>query len=200
MLRLLLELLKRAFLLSFFILSIMPSCNDDDNGNGLNGYYTELSYLPTRSDFFEIENAINNNELLSSYKYGGQTHNYYATKDLFINSDGSYTDSNAHFGRLRFSVNSVINVIKIVDNKTLLFYVGWLYEDGASYEDVVYRFYAGSIFGNMAFYGTPTYYSYIISNNKLVVSNGDIYTIVDGGLVKDGSSSRWSKYDPNKTY
>ena len=45
MLRLLLELLKRAFLLSFFILSIMTSCNDDDNGNGLNGYYTELSYL-----------------------------------------------------------------------------------------------------------------------------------------------------------
>lgn len=181
----------------------LSSCGDDDDdgdgiGSGLKGWYTNLSQVAKQSDFNKLNEAINNNEVLSSYRYGGQTHTYVASRDLFIDSDGMYSDSNAHFGRLRFSIQTPINAIRIGDDTTLLFYVAWLYEDGASSDDVVYKLYGGSIFGNMTYYGTPTYYTYAKVDNKIVVSNGDIYTVVDGGLIKDGSSGRWSKYEPNK--
>lgn len=175
------------------------SCDGDDSGgSSLRGWYTDLSYVATQSDFNVINAAINNHEVLSSYRYGGQTHTYVASRDLFINSDGMYNDVEPYLGRLRFSISNPINAIRIVDDSTLLFYVGWLYEDGKGDGDTVYRLYAGSIFGNMAYCGSPLYYSYIRTDNMIIVSNGDIYTIVDGGLVKNGSSSPWSKYDPNR--
>ena len=181
----------------------LSSCGDDDDddgglGSGLKGWYTNLSDVAKQSDFNKLNDAINNNEVLSSYRYGGQTHTYIASRDLFIGGDGMYSDSDAHFGRLRFSIQTPINAIRIVDDQTLIFYVAWLYEDGASSEDVVYRLYAGSIFGNMTYYGSGSYYTYAKVENKIVVSNGDIYTVVDGGLIKDGSSAKWSKYDPSK--
>ncbi|MBR3758730.1 MAG: DUF1566 domain-containing protein [Bacteroidaceae bacterium] len=80
----------------------------------------------------------------------------------------------------------------------MMFYIGYLYEDGASNNEALYTFYAGSIFGNMTYYGTPTYYTYAKVDNKLIVSNGDIYTVTSDGLIKDGSSALWSKYDPKK--
>lgn len=181
------------------------SCSSSDNGeggmgSGLKGWYTNLSEVAKQSDFNKINEAIQNEEVLSSYNIGGYKYTYVASQDLFIDSNGMYDDSNAHFGYLRFSIQSCISAIRIIDDSTLLSYYAYLYEDGASSDDAVYSFYAGSIFGNMTYYGTPTYYTYAKVDNKIVVSNGDIYTIVDGGLVKDGSSGRWSKYDPTKRY
>lgn len=177
-------------------------CDDDIDENnstsGLNGWYTNLSSLAKQSDFYEINKAIRNNEVLSSYHYGGKKHEYIASRDLFINSEGIYSDTAANLGRLRFSVSSVINVIRILDDNTLLFYIGYLCEDGVNAGEALYSFYAGSIFGQMTYYGTPTYYTYARVDNKLIVSNGDIYTVTSGGLIRDGSSSLWSKYDPKK--
>ena len=85
-----------------------------------------------------------------------------------------------------------------MDDNTLLFYVGYLYEDGSDAGEELYSFYAGSIFGQMTYYGTPSYYTYAKVDNKLIVSNGDIYTVTSNGLIKDGSSDLWSKYEPNK--
>jgi len=183
-------------------LSISSCGNDDDDGggtgSGLKGWYTNLNDVAKQSDFNKLNEAINNGEVLSSYRYGGQTHTYVASRDLFIDSDGMYNDSDAYFGRLRFSIQTLINAIRIVDDHTLVFYVAWLYEDGASSDDVIYKLYAGSIFGNMTYYGSGSYYTYVKVENKIVVSNGDIYTVIDGGLILDGSSEKWSKYDPNK--
>ena len=44
------------------------------------------------------------------------------------------------------------------------------------------------------------YYTYTLIGNKIVVSNGDIYTIADGGIIKDGSSAILKKYDPIKLH
>ena len=202
-----------AWIYSLGILLLMLSCVafiscgdkekedvDDSKDGGINGWYTNLNQVAKQSDFSKINQAINNNEVLSSYKYGGVTHTYVASRNLFISDDGRYSDSNSSFGKLRFSIQNPINVIRIVNDNSLLFYVGWLYEDGASSDDAIYKIYAGSIFGNMTYYGTPTYYTYARIDNKIILSNGDIYTIVDGGLIKDGSSGRWSKYNQNKRY
>ena len=190
------------------ILSIgLSSCGDDDDdggggglGSGLKGWYTDLNDVAKQSDFNIINEAIDNEEVLSSYRYGGQIHKHIASYDEFIGSDGSYSDSDASFGRLRFTISTPINAIRIVDDTTLLFYVGWRYIDCRGSGDAVYKLYAGRVFGNMAYYGSPSYYTYAKVENKLVVSNGDIYTIVDGALIKDGISTRWSKYDPSKRY
>lgn len=181
---------------------MFATCSPDpepDENSGLKGWYTDLSDLGKQSDFDKINTAIRNREVLSSYKYGGETHEYVASRDLFINSDGRYNDSDAYYGRLRFTAPTLINVIRILDEQTLVFYTGWLYEDGAyNAGEALYTFYAGSIFGDMTYYGTPTYYTYAKIDNKLIVSNGDIYTVTSSGLIKDGSSDLWSKYDPKK--
>jgi len=184
-------------LCSMFMFS---SCENDGLGTGLTGYYTDLSYVAKTQDFNEINEAINNNELLSSYKYGGERHNYYATYDLFI-EDGRYSDSNAHFGRLRFSINYPIIVIQIVDKSTIKIYNPMLYKEGYGDGEDVYKLYAGPIFGNLVYNDEPSYYTYTyIATNKIALSNGDIYTIVDGGLIEDGSSNILSKYDPTKLH
>lgn len=187
-------------LLCAVMLSVSASsCGDDEKGGGgkgLRGYYTDLSYVAKQSDFNEINEAINNHELLKSYYYGGERHNYYATKDLFIQSDGSFSDFDPNCGRLRFSINSQITVIRIVDDNTLYVYYAWLYEEGYGRGDVVYKIYAGPIFGNMAYREEPTIYSYVVVENKLIVSNGDIYTISGNTIRKDGSSSILTKYNP----
>ena len=74
--------------------------------------------------------------------------------------------------------------------------------DNGRYDDVLYKFYAGPIFGKMVYRSeNPTYYTYTRVENKIIVSNGDIYTIMeDGSLIEDGSSYKWSKYDPKKEY
>lgn len=192
----------------------MFSCEKGSEGNGtesgggnvgsdLIGWYTDLSSVAKTSDFNVINQAINNQEVLSSYHYGGSTHTYIASYDYFISSDGMYSDSDANAGRLRFTIDgkyNPINVIRIMNDKTLLYYVGWLYIDGYGSGDAVYRLYAGPIFGNMTYYGDSRYYSYIKNDNKIIVSNGDIYTIIGSQLIQDGSSRLLSKYDPTVRY
>jgi len=180
--------------MGFMFVACSDSDSDSSRNGGLKGWYLDFSSVAKQSDFNEINKAIRNKEVLKSYKYN----EYVASRDLFINSDGSYSDTDPHCGRLRFSIQSWINVVRILDDQTLVFYIGYLYEDGASNNEALYTFYAGSIFGNMTYYGTPTYYTYAKVGNKLIVSNGDIYTVTSGGLIKDGSSALWSKYDPKK--
>ena len=172
------------------------SDDDGDSGNGLTGYYLNMNYLPSQSDWAKINNAIEADEVLSSYGSGKKKHDYVASYSLFIDSNGMYHDTDAYFGRLRFTISSFINVVKIVDDNTLAFYIGTLYVEGKGSGEALYKLYAGNIFGNMAYYGTPTYYTYVKYGNKIVTSDGDIYTIVDGGLMPEESSTVWKKYNP----
>lgn len=184
------------------------SCKDDEDapgtgggtGSGLVGWYTDLSIVPKQSDFNEINEAIYNHELLRTY---GENVKYYATRDLFISSDGSFGTSGRELGRLEGSIRSDNNFVRVVDNSTIQRFGGWLCLEGASWGEgqiLAYKLYAGPIFGNMAYYGSGAYYTYVKQGNKIIVTNGDIYTIVDGGLIKDGTSQKLSKYDPSKRY
>lgn len=188
-----------SMLLLAVIMLYTTSCKKESSG--LQGWYTDLSQPAQQSDFNEINTAINNHELLSSY---GSGNNYYATYDLFIDDDyGNYYDGAAYFGRLRNSVNKTIWALQIVDESTLKIYSGVLYPEGGygtNGMEAFYKLYAGSIFGNMAYYATSTYYTYVKSDNKIVITNGDIYTITGNSLIKDGSSILLSKYDPTKRY
>lgn len=184
----------------------VASCGSDDEDSpvskGLQGWYTDLSEVAKQSDFTEFNTAINSNEVLSSYYYGGQRHNYVASYSLFVDSStGFFSDTSSNLGRLRFKIQSTISAIRIVDDNTLLDYGGELYAYGKNTtEELIYKFYAGPIFQNMAYYGTPTYKTFTRIDNKLILSDGTVYTVVDGGLIKDGGSVKMSKYDPTKTF
>ena len=94
----------------------LMSCSKDGGvGSGLKGYYTDLSKPAKASDFNELNTAINNGELLTSYHYGGQTHNHFAEYDMFVNDDGMYSDSDPSCGRLRWAIeNSQITKTRVV--------------------------------------------------------------------------------------
>ena len=195
---------KKSFLwsvLAMFVVATLSvgftACGDDDDDAESNiiGWYTDLNSVAKRADFTKLDEAITSSEVLSTYRIGGQNLQIVATRDLFF-SGGVYNDTNAKFSRLRFAIPSQIEVVHIIDNNTLARYYAMLYEDDASTTDAVYSLYAGTIFGNLTYYGTPTYYTYVQTDNKLLISNGDIYTVSNGGLIKDGSSGRLSKYDP----
>lgn len=160
-------------------------------------YMRDLENIPDQSDFNVINEAIYNGEVLKSYSSGDVVASY----GLFIDSEGRYSDSAAKFGRLRFAIPSIVNAIQIVDENTLRFYVGSLYVVRANVrQDMLYKLYAGPVFGHMAYYGTGTYYTYTKVDNKLIVSDGNIYTVVDGKLVKDGGSVPFTKYDPTMVH
>ena len=77
---------------------MFSSCENDGLGKGLTGYYTDLSAVAKTSDFDEINEAINNNELLHVYYFTMRPDEYYyATKDLFLR-DGMWWDSEHHHG------------------------------------------------------------------------------------------------------
>ncbi len=174
----------------------------DEVENTLIGWYIDKDNVAKQSDFNIINEAIDNNEVLSDYGYVfGERLIHIASYSEFIGSDGSYTDSDAHFGRLRFKIPAFIDAIRILDDNTLLsYYSAQLFVEGSGSGDAVYKFYAGRIFDDMAYYGKPSYYTYVKMNNKIVVSNGDIYTIVDNGLIPEGRSIKMSKYDPSMRY
>lgn len=178
------------------------SCSSDDDKNnpdsGIKGWYVDKSSLAKSSDFIKINSAINSGEILWQFR----TTKVVATKSLFIQSDGAYTDSDATFGKLRFSVNNFITVYRIIDDNSIARYDGQLYETNASGsrgKEKLYTFNAGSIFGSLTYYGSPTYYTYVRTDNKIVTTNGDVFTITStGGLIKDGTSTNLSKYNPNE--
>lgn len=178
------------------ILFSFSSCEDEMGG--LTGWYMDTSDIASASDFAQINNAIENNELLSSYRYGGQTHNYYATPSLFISEDGRFTCYESNLGRVRFTVDAQSKFIQIENNNTIHIHYGWLYvESATSKKDWIYRFYSGPYFGTVSYYDEdPSSYTYTKIDNKIFLSNGDIYTIVEGGLRKDGESHIYKKFNP----
>ena len=202
-------MMKQSLFLGFIACAmfIFSSCENDGLEKGLTGYYTDLSAVAKASDFNEINKAINNNELLYVFDHAngmGPDEYFYATKNLFLR-DGMWWDCEHHHGRFRFYINNTLYpVIHIIDRNTIAVKGSscMLYLEGRGDGEPVYKFYAGPIFGNMEYVGGDwTYYTYAyIADNKIAVSNGDIYTIVNGGLIKDGSSSVLRKYDPTKLY
>lgn len=189
------------FLLCFFF--FLSSCEVLNLSNSLNGWYTDLTGVATTSGFDRINQAITNHECIYTTGYS-HNYDYYATPDLFFDSDGRWNSSDAHYGTCRFLPNGYfINVYRVLNQNTIVYYYCWLWKPecipGA--EDIAGRVYAGPYFQTLVYYDTdPKYHTFTKSNNKLIVANGDIFTITDGGLIKEGDSRKLSKYNPEKSF
>lgn len=180
----------------------LASCKDDEDapgtgggtGSGLVGWYADLSEVPN-SNSFRTHN----------WEIGTQSLGLGIPRESFFDDEGCFDDRVLEADRLRIK-SDYIYVVRIVDNSMIQSMTGLLCDEGADYgkkKDMVpvYKLYAGSGLGNLIYYAQqPAYYTYVKQGNKIIVTNGDIYTIVDGGLIKDGRTGTLSKYDPSKIY
>ena len=178
------------------------SCKDDEDApgtgggtdSGLVGWYTDLSEVPNSYSFTSHNWYIDHSLGLGSIP-----------RESFFDDEGCFDDRVLEADRLRIK-SKAIYVVRIVDNSMIQSMTGLLCDEGADYgkkKDMipVYKLYAGSDLGNLIYYAQqPAYYTYVKQGNKIIVTNGDIYTIVDGGLIKDGRTGTLSKYDPSKIY
>lgn len=185
------------------------SCGSDDNesdepitGNGIVGWYVCKHNVAQTADFYSINNAIKTVEVMYDEYRDGGSYNYYATRDKFF-TDGAWDDDKYYLGKYRNSIKTYIKVIQIIDNSTLIEYWASLYESGYSSESVVYKLYGGKYIGDLDYCGEGQVYSYIRTDNKIIVPDkGTIYSIINGGLLMDGYSMDeiMEKYDPTKRY
>lgn len=180
----------------FFLLTLclLTSCNKEVNS--LKGWYTNLE-VSTRS-FDRINQAIDNHEQLSR--------GFYATKSAFFDNNGMWSSSDNKYGTCRFLPENrafLYNGYQIIDRSTIIFYIAWLWDPNrvpAGYE-VVGRVYAGKHFGELVYCSNQmSYHTYTKVDNKLCLTNGDIFTITSSGLVKDGTSTRFRKYNPSQRF
>lgn len=194
--------MKRLLLL-LLVPFLCISC-DKMGSNSLNGWYTDLSKVATTYGFNRINQAIENHELIYTTGY---SHNYdrYATRDLFFYDSGMWSSSSAHYGTCRFlpEVGQQIFAIHIINENTLVRHYAWLYDPDyvPTSAEIAGRVYAGKHIGYLVYYDSQAAtYTYTKVDNKLFLSNGDIFTITSSGLIKDGSNDIMSKYDPSKTF
>lgn len=189
-------------LLILFLPIFIISC-DKIGGNSLKGWYTDLDKVATTSGFNRINQAIDNYECIYTTGY---SHNYdkYATRDLFF-KDGRWSSSSANYGTCRFlpEVGQQIYVVHILNENTLTYYYGWLYDPNyvPSSAEILGKVYAGRNIGELVYYDEfPRTYTYTELDNKLYVSNGDIFTVSSTGLIKDGTNGIMSKYNPSTRF
>lgn len=199
--------MRKILYLCLFLTTILvsyTSCEKDEDraSSSLIGWWTDLSRVAHASDFSRINQAIANNELLSSYKYGGTTHKYYATRDFFFYDTSMWTSSDAHYGACRFIPEYYqITALHFLDGNTVTIHYAWLWDPDYCYGEVAGRTNGGTYIGDLVYYcESPRTYTYAVYNNKIIITNGDIYTITGSGLIKDGDSGILSKYDPNKNF
>lgn len=213
--------MRKVFLLHIlcalsFLMGVLPlaSCQEDDDTNtasGLTGWYASSadlsSYSARPSDFQEIEQAIQENRLIGS-TYVDKLHTlyFYASRGMFVFGDGSfgYTENSKHYGDLYGKIKPLRYAIHIIDSKTLKVCTFSMFVDedyNNSYNDEkIATIYRGSIFKSISVYCSSTYYSYAKVDNKLICTDGDIYTVMsDGSIVEDGTSSYMKRFDP-KTF
>ncbi|MBQ0074228.1 MAG: hypothetical protein KBT34_08530 [Prevotella sp.] len=193
------------------------SCGgDDSDGSDTN---TNVEWYANQNDisqisvskynFQNIENAIDNEELLGkTYVSNGRYIYYYAQRSMFVFGDGSFgttgTTPGQKLGRLENTVNGHLYAIRIENSNTLAVCQFSLFVDedmsSSSNRKKIATVFNGHIFKSVSVYLSENYYTYIKSDNKIIVSNGDIYTVTSSGLIKDGSSSIMKRFDPYALY
>ncbi|MBR4898982.1 MAG: hypothetical protein IKZ48_09380 [Prevotella sp.] len=104
-----------------------------------------------------------------------------------------------------WSRDMVTTVYFIPDNETFIrYYAGYYRENApaAGNKTLLYRFSYGSL-GTLGLYAEHTYYyTYWREGNKLYTTEDGwtVYTITPSGLIPDGSSFAFSKFDPDEIY
>ncbi|MBQ2243054.1 MAG: hypothetical protein II318_02435 [Bacteroidales bacterium] len=199
----------------FALIGLTSSCSKTGVSGGLKGWYATIDDIPTEADFAKINSALDNNELVyrKTY-YNFPTVETYA-RDIDFFWDGVFWTHEYTYGTLEdepAGFDFFYNAINIIDNNTLIFYAGGnLYNPEYLNDDsiVLEKIYTGKHLGTLVYAIDPnddgSYYTYKREGNKLYLNDFDedglvIYTITDQGLVRDGSSLLFKKFNRIKTF
>jgi len=142
----------------------------------------------------EIDQAISNHELL----YSKNGYNYYATVDLFVSSDGSMGCIGKKCGRFEGSLESSKTGYQILDDNTICYIdVSIFYDETITNKQYTkYKtLYQGVNLKSVSYYIKRIYYTYVKQGNKIVTTTGTVFTLTSDGLIKDGTSIPYVKFD-----
>ena len=188
-------------MMMLMILPLMTSCggsDDDDNhdnggggdSNSAVGWYLEggKSDITTVLDFYTHDNCywdVNSNGELVNYKY------IFADKGLKSEFQFNFSTSNYTW-----------DVLNIVNNNTIVRYRANVYSSKAGPmpgKTQLYTFGYEGLGYLLSLYSYQSwYYTYWIDDGKLYTSEPSIFTITSNGLIRDGSSKLYVKYNPEE--
>jgi hypothetical protein len=178
--------------IAFLSLFVVTGCNKDDEGGGdakgLKGWYANSKDI--NGGICEWMDDLARIERDAAQLFGG------TPQGLEVNSRGEVYVAGDKF-------DDTYIVYNIENSNTIVKYFGHVLQYGASAasgETLLFKF-NNSTLGTLALYGyTFRYYTYSTSDNKIWSDEPEIFTITSNGLIPDGSSIRYIKYDQDKTY
>lgn len=192
---------------SLLLIMALMSCssNDDDNTVTREGhwyiYETQAEIDEAQADIKQIAEAILSGKVLYYDWQNKKEVPVYGNYKDFVGSDGRFeyewlTYENSDYGR---RIHDYIHILQIKDEKTILEYVCGLYIVDETTKKPLYKWYSGNVFGEVCYAADsePTVNAYVqIDNMITILSTGETYFIVDGGLIQDGSNRTLRKFVP----
>ncbi len=190
--------MKRFIYFAFLALTLCACGGGDDDksgnsGNESNSTSTDAGIIGwyTRQDMAGFWLDLVSDDTTYSFNTEGEIIGVSSMWGTEQNFSGSLADGN--------------EVYYIPDDETFIrYYVGTYKENApaANGKTLLYRF-NYSYLGTLGLYATSTtYYTYWREGNKLYTTEDGwtVYTVTPTGIIPDGSSFVYSKYDPNKVY
>lgn len=184
------------------------SCSSDDDGSNTvtqDGhwyiYETQAEIDEAQADIKQIADAILEGKILYYNWQNKKDVPVYGNYKDFVGPNGEFNYEwlnykNSDYGR---RINNNVHVIQIKDEKTILEYYCGLYIVDETSKKPLVKWYSGTVFGEVCYAANsePTVYSYVqIDNMITILSTGESYLIVEGGLIKEGSNRTLRKFVP----
>lgn len=200
-------------LLMVMALPLVVACGDDDNKPDVNGggdKSDDITGWYVQGGVDDIDNTLDN--ILNSYKENDPNHGYlwsHMEKEggeiilykLIPNNWGITSEEvyNVSTSALNW------DVLHVVDKNTIVRYranIYAIYADKASGKQCVYLFSYPRLGTILALYAYQSwYYTYWLEDgNKLYTTENKFYTVTSMGLIPDGSSTMYFKFDPDEVY
>lgn len=106
-----------------------------------------------------------------------------------VDSDGRYKGELCGFSPNMYIIR-ILNSNTLIKDCCYLYAFNYYFGDG----ELVFWLYHSPLVYVLE---NPTYYTYIKSDNRLILSNGDIFIIRGDELIQSGDSTPYTKYAPN---
>lgn len=192
---------------SLLLIMALMSCSSDDDDNTVTHdghwyiYETQAELDETQADIKQIADAILNGKTLY---YDWQNKNkipVYGNYKDFVGSNGQFEYNWLHYKNNDYGrrIRDYIYILQIKDEKTILEYECGLYIVDETSKKPLYKWYSGNVFGELCYAADsePTVNAYIQVDNMItILSTGETYFIVDGGLIQNGSNRTLRKFVP----
>ena len=166
------------------------SCTKWFNSVSGSWYTYEGNTFPDASDFREVDDAINNSTVIHYNQKTGKP-SIIASYSLFVDNNGRFTEEIYVY----YNIPYRLWMVHFINGNTLE--KGWVY-GGISSRAVgstLYSVNAGKNLGTIKYCWQPSTYTYAQEGNKIITTDGDIYTISGDRLIPDGSTRAMVKYN-----